>query len=138
MLIATVVIRAHYVAIFAETMRTAAISTARQTACVVRSPLSGRRLHKTGLKADSPALICPALQAPSQHPHWVSHVHGIWPLPTTGDAVDSREVSSRLRGYFLPPFTAAGPSWALRSGLVASSMPSANFRWDSISCSVKL
>ena len=40
-----------------------------------------------GLQAGSPALICPACAGPSQHPHWVSHVHGIWPLPTAGDTV---------------------------------------------------
>ena len=39
--------RAHCVAICQETMRIAEISAAGQTACVVRSPSSEERLHKT-------------------------------------------------------------------------------------------
>jgi hypothetical protein len=46
-LIATVVVRAHHVAICPELMRDAEISAAGQTACLVCSPLSERCLHRT-------------------------------------------------------------------------------------------
>jgi hypothetical protein len=91
------------------------------------------------MPAQDPAYRPTQLRGPSQAgPTYSPGIACLLDL-ASAPAVKRRGLSRNCaRCYFLPPFPATGPSWPLRNDLVASSMPSANFRWESISCSVKL